>query len=601
MSFNRMMPQVLCIEAERNELDTLTERCQAVFSDYAVVGTVGAEQGLKKLDEMVMNREEIAMIITTLTLPDAKGEHVLVKAYEKWPNALRLLLLDSRSSLDFVLYEQAKVFRAIRKPIDAHSFTGTLNEALQFYQQRQELIRKNKIVTELHRASLTLTGERDFNRLLHKLMRIVIDNADAQCGYIVLRRDLDESLFIEASGTAGSYETDIRTIEVTDFSPVCPAIAEFARKAGESVLLHDAFNEGVFASHPFIRKNLCRSILCTPLIYQGQFFGLLYLDNPQKTHAFSEFDIELLRLLSAPAAVALQNAKLYTELEQMVVERTTEVVRQKQEIERQRDLIQEKNNDIMDSIRYAKRIQDAILPKIQDVKKVFPQAFIYFHPKDIVSGDFYWYSRRLSKNIIAVADCTGHGIPGAFMTVMANTLLKQIVELEGIFKPNEILLQLHLRMRISLQQHEDSNQKDGLDMALCQFDANRNKLQFAGAGRNLIIIRNKEIIEVKGDKFGVGGDQEEESREYTNHTIELENGDMIYLFSDGYPDQIGEEINRKFLYKRFYNLLLEIHSKDPDHQKMLLDAELRYWRGDQEQTDDITVIGIRIGEEEAKG
>jgi serine phosphatase RsbU (regulator of sigma subunit) len=182
------------------------------------------------------------------------------------------------------------------------------------------------------------------------------------------------------------------------------------------------------------------------------------------------------------------------------------------------------------------------------------------------------------------------------MTVMANTLLRQIVELEGIFKPEEILQQLHIRVRVALQQDNpgEAANKDGLDMALCQIDVHRRKMLFAGANRPLVLIRAGEIIELKPDKAGIGGIQYEESRAFTCHSVDLVENDVIYLFSDGYPDQIGEEINKRFLSRRFYTLLQEIHKFELERQRLLLDAEFRRWRGDLEQTDDILVIGLKI-------
>lgn len=588
-------PTFLYVESNRSDLDYI----QRLYSLHLVEQfdfktAKSADDGLRCVERLLSDSREIAMVVAGQTLSDSRGDVFLSKVYERWPHSIRILIAERDETYSEKILEEAKVYRVLSKPVDNINFKGSLLEAARHYLQRQELSEKSKILTELHRASLSLTGEIHIDKLLHKLMRIVIDNADAVNGYIILERE-DGALFIEAEGRRGSYSTKVESIEINDFGPVCPAIVEYARKLRENVILNDALNEGLFATHPFIRKNLCRSILCTPLIYQGRFYGLLYLDNPDKTYAFSPFSTELFRLLSAPSAIAIQNARLYGFLESRVEERTREVNRQKEEISRQHDVIAQKNDDIMNSIRYARRIQDAYLPKVSDVKKVFPDSFIYYKPKDVVSGDFFWFSKKLSKTILVAADCTGHGIPGAFMTVMANTLLRQIVEIEGIFKPEQILYQLHLRVKIALQQeYSDEVNKDGMDMAVCQIDVVRRKLLYSGANRPLLLIRNKEIIEFKPDKYGVGGVQNEDVRDFTPHVLELEDGDTIYLFSDGYQDQIGEEINKRFRSKRFYNLLLDVQDREMDHQRLLLDAELRHWRGDMEQTDDIVVIGVRF-------
>lgn len=586
---------ILCIDSSRKDLEFMLEMLNTQLGDRFVLKTAKtADEGMRSVDRILTDNQDIALVLASQSLADSRGDIFLHKVYERWPHSIRILLAERDEAYSEKLLDDAQVYRVFYKPLDNSLFKSSIMEAARHYLQRKELTEKSRILTELHRASLSLTGEIHLPKLLHKLMRIVIDNADALNGYIILERD-NGNLFIEAEGHSGSYTTEVKLVEISDFSPVCPAIVEYARKLRENVILNDAMNEGIFASHPFIRKNLSRSILCAPLVYQGKLFGLLYLDNNEKTHAFSAYSIELLRLLSAPAAIAIQNAMLYASLEAKVEERTREVNLQKQEIERQHNEIKMKNDDIMSSIRYARRIQDAYLPRPADVKKVFPESFIYYKPKDIVSGDFFWFSKRLSKVILVAADCTGHGIPGAFMTVMANTLLRQIVEIEGIFKPEQILYHLHLRIKVALQQeYTDEVNKDGVDIAVCQIDPVRKKLLYAGANRPLLLIRNKEIIEFKPDKYGVGGVQNEDVRDYTAHAIELEENDTIYLFSDGYQDQIGQEINKRFRSKRFYNLLLDIHTKELDHQRLLLDAELRHWRGEMEQTDDIVVIGVRF-------
>ncbi len=587
---------ILCVQpndAAKVQLKRHIETCFAGEFEYRYED--GGENALRWLDKIILEGRDVAMIFVEQNLPDGRGDAFLQKFFKKRPNSLLILFAETDDNVQETALEAAKVYRLIYRPVTDPELKNALQEALRHYRQRIELTEKSRILTELNRASLSLIGEINLQKLLHKLMRIMIDNANAANAFIILEGENGPS--IEAEGHGGRYETKFESQDITDFSPVCPAIVEYCRTTKETVVLGDAANEGVFSAHPYIRKNGCRSILCAPLVYQGILFGLLYLDNPEKTHAFNVHNLELFRLLSAPAAIAIQNAKLYAELERKVEERTREVNEQKAEITRQRDLIKQKNDDIIASIQYARRIQDAFLPKNHEIKNAFPQSFVYYKPKDVVSGDFYWFSQRLSKVIIAAADCTGHGIPGAFMTVMANTLLRQIVELEGLFKPEEILLQLHIRVRVALQQEnpQEGGNKDGLDMALCQIDIHRKKMLFAGANRPLVLIRGGEVVEFKPDRHGVGGVQYEQSREFTCHSIDLLEGDVIYLFSDGYPDQIGEEINKRFLSRRFYTLLQEIHHYELDRQRLLLDAEFRRWRGDVEQTDDILVIGLKIG------
>lgn len=306
----------------------------------------------------------------------------------------------------------------------------------------------------------------------------------------------------------------------------------------------------------------------------------------------------------------------YNELEQKVRERTAEIQQQKEEIEAQRDTLAEQRNmladinehlqkayneielqkkHITDSIYYARRIQNAILPPNEYVKELIPDSFIFYKPKDIVSGDFYWIIHKEDKIMFAAVDCTGHGVPGAFMSIVGNNQLNYAVNVRGARKSSNILDALNRGVTDTLrQQRAKSSVRDGMDIALCVYDPKKKKLQFAGAYRPLYLIRNKELFQYKGDKFPIGAYVDEELQTFENNEIDVKKGDVIYIFSDGYPDQFGGEDGGKFLIKHFRNYLFEIHDKPMDEQKQLLDKKLLEWRGKLEQVDDILIIGVKF-------
>ena len=278
-------------------------------------------------------------------------------------------------------------------------------------------------------------------------------------------------------------------------------------------------------------------------------------------------------------------------LEIQVEERTSKIVEQK-------TIIEKKNKDITDSIVYAKTIQETILPTKELKQQLFPDSFILFKPKDIVSGDFYWFAEKNGRKLIAACDCTGHGVPGALMSMIGNNILNQIVNEKGITAPNEILNHLHKEIRTSLKQEKQNETKDGMDIALISFD-NDLEIEFAGAQRPLWIIRTVDInqshqlIEVKGDKFEIGGLQSETERTFTNHKILLSKGDILYIFSDGFADQFGVT-DKKLMTSRFKETLLNIRQKSMHEQEKFLDKFIEDWKGNGEQIDDILVIGIKI-------
>ncbi|PLX17178.1 MAG: hypothetical protein C0597_07310 [Marinilabiliales bacterium] len=282
----------------------------------------------------------------------------------------------------------------------------------------------------------------------------------------------------------------------------------------------------------------------------------------------------------------------YNELEQKVKDRTAEVVRQKEEIE-------VKNKHITDSIRYAKRIQNAILPPDPYVKQLLPNSFILYKPKDIVSGDFYWMTKKNNVTIYAAVDCTGHGVTGAFMSIVGNNQLNYAVDVKKAREAGSILDYLNEGVIETLREkgHENlsvSGVKDGMDLALCIIDHKNMKLQFAGANNPLCLVRDGEIIQIKGDRMAIGGNFADDLPKFKNHEIDLQKGDVLYTFSDGYPDQFGGDDGRKFMLKKFRELLLEIHKNPIEEQEEILNEKLEAWRGKEEQVDDILVIGVKI-------
>lgn len=281
-------------------------------------------------------------------------------------------------------------------------------------------------------------------------------------------------------------------------------------------------------------------------------------------------------------------------LEQKVKERTEEVVKQKDEIERQRLKLEELYKDVTDSIRYAKRLQYSILPPKETIESICPDSFVLFKPKDIVSGDFYWFEKLDGKSFCAAVDCTGHGVPGAFMSLVGSNGLDGAVREHHTTHPGLILDELNKFVSDSLNKgSEDNDVRDGMDLSFVTIDYNKLELEYAGANNPLYLVRDNEIEIVKADKFAIGS-FEPGSKNYTNHVIKLQKGDVIYLFSDGYADQFGGEKGKKFLYRTFREQLLSVHQKPVEEQRKILKNTIEDWQGSYEQVDDILVIGIRI-------
>jgi serine phosphatase RsbU (regulator of sigma subunit) len=284
-----------------------------------------------------------------------------------------------------------------------------------------------------------------------------------------------------------------------------------------------------------------------------------------------------------------------------------QVNEQKSEIEAQRDFVLEqnveiasKNKQITDSINYAQKIQTAVLPSLPTLNKIIPQNFVLYLPKDIVSGDFYWFTSINNKSILVAADCTGHGVPGAFMSMLGVTLLNEIVNNRHILQADEILNELRRQVKAALNQDGDTGeQKDGMDISLCILDNEKNELEFAGAYNSLYLIRKEEnqtdfqLHEVKADHMPIGV-HPKDNLPFTKSTISIQDNDVIYLFSDGYVSQFGSDKNEKFKTKRLQQALLAIQKYEIQEQKYILEKILLEWKGERQQVDDILIIGIKI-------
>jgi len=260
---------------------------------------------------------------------------------------------------------------------------------------------------------------------------------------------------------------------------------------------------------------------------------------------------------------------------------------------RKNQLIEEKNKNITDSINYAKRIQTALLPFNHRIGKQLEDFFIYYKPKDIVSGDFYWFSESDDKVVIAVADCTGHGIPGAFMSFIGHDLLNHIINFKGIAQPSEILKQLKLSV-IRILRQEQSDNRDGMDISICIWDKKKNTVQFSGANHSLIYIQNKQLHQIKGNNTTVGLDEKRNIKDFDMHEINLIGDTCFYLFSDGYVDQFGGRKDKKFMIRNFRELLSSIHMKKMDTQGIIIRETIDEWMEENEQVDDMLVWGFRL-------
>jgi serine phosphatase RsbU (regulator of sigma subunit) len=336
---------------------------------------------------------------------------------------------------------------------------------------------------------------------------------------------------------------------------------------------------------------ITESVIYLPLVYQNKSLGIITVQSLQ-AHAYTNYHITMLKSIAAYATSALDNALSY------------------QYIENQRLIIESKNIDIMASINYAKRIQTAMLPTKATLNGLLglENYFILFKPRNIVSGDFYWCKEMNGKIIIAVIDCTGHGVPGAFVSMIGNATLNEITK-RGLSHIHLILNQLHKEISTFFQQNtsikiekdeitKELKVQDGMDIAMISIDKINNNIEYVGAKNSLYYVIDNKIHEIKADKYAIGGHQNsgEIERIFTKHDISLLSNKpyTFYLATDGYQDQFGGEKNKKFMAKQFRELLFSISHLPMLEQQQILDKTIVDWIGNGEQTDDISLMGIRV-------
>ncbi len=294
-----------------------------------------------------------------------------------------------------------------------------------------------------------------------------------------------------------------------------------------------------------------------------------------------------------------QKTEIMTEVAKILDQKHKTILTLSEKFENQSKLLEEINENITNSIRYAQKIQEAIIPEADWVVQHFRDAFIYFAPKDIVSGDFYWFEEKQlldrKVKILIAADCTGHGVPGAFMTVMGNSLVNEIVHEAKTASPDWILQELDQKVRETLSNKRGEAQiHDGMDMVCLVIDDMAQTVEYAAAHNPLYYVRHNQLHQIKGSRYSVGSSQYRAQKEFKKHSIQTQKGDVFYIFTDGFQDQFGEKEQRKYMTRRFRHFLESINRLPLSKQLEVVSAEFEHWKGGIPQTDDVLLIGFRI-------
>ncbi|MBL7884418.1 MAG: GAF domain-containing protein, partial [Bacteroidia bacterium] len=561
--------------ADNNRLASVcfNKEVDVIINDYEEEAGLYIEKRLKP----IVGESVQSIIYLPLKISGKKNGVLTVQSFKKKAfNEYQVNLVKNLAVYCAIAIENARMYEKMEERVKER--TQEVTKQKEQIEQSYENMRLLSVIGQ------QITSSVNFNSIFKNLHDNVSQLMNADCfGVRIYHPHLNEIEYRYEIEKGEFFEPMSVSMDNDDnYSVWCV-------KNKKEIFINDNLNE----YHKYTKKivvpsgEMPSSLLFCPMTIGERIVGVITVQSFQK-NAYIPLHIDILKTLGTYTAIALENASLVENLEDKVKERTFEIVKQK-------EIIEESNKHITDSIKYAKRIQDAFIPGEESIKEHLKNAFVLYKPKDIVSGDFYWIERKGNKILFAVVDCTGHGVPGAFMSLIGFNGLNQLVNEYNYTQPGEILTHLNKIITNTLKQHvEDSKIRDGMDIAICCIDLDTNKLEFAGALSPLFIVRNNEIIKLKGDKHPIGNFIGVEEYTFTNQEMDLLPEDRIYLFSDGFVDQFGGPSGKKLKYNYFRKMLLDNHQKPMEKQKEVIDSYFEEWRGNFEQIDDVCMIGVAI-------
>ncbi|MBU2019098.1 MAG: SpoIIE family protein phosphatase, partial [Bacteroidetes bacterium] len=459
-------------------------------------------------------------------------------------------------------------------------------------------LRNNNVDTHITldnilKASRAISEEIQMDGLVNKVMKVIVQQAVATSAYLILIENSKPVLY--AKSVNNHVETMMRLPltedALIDQYPI--GIINYVMRTAKTIIIDKAIKSELFSSDAFVNATGTKSIYCQPLMLQNQIIGIIFLGNNISENQFKKESFQALDLMSAQMAISINNSMSFERMEETVRQRTAELVIQK-------EIIEIKNKEISESIQYGRIIQEAIMPNIDALSEYFEGHFIMAKAKDVLSGDFFWSKSIDDVLIFAIADCTGHGVPAALLSLVCLNALNKSVHENNTIDPGEILNYTSQFIEETFEKTKGHSIQDGMDISLCVFDRNTNELKYAGANMPLYIIQpeddiingNQLIAEIKGDKQPVG--PYFKRNPFTTKSYKLRKKDVLILASDGFADQFGGPNNKKLKQKGFKNLLIRLNIQDFNNQGKWLSEEFEAWKQEEFQVDDVTILGVLV-------
>jgi serine phosphatase RsbU (regulator of sigma subunit) len=566
---------ILCLEEDKEQLNKLTEQVATRTGPRAklLAFTSVPEFQLKVKETSAAG--ELALVMVAEEGVSYKGHELLTQLQAMYPDVSKLLLVHrpNPDTLAQVL-NKATAFHVLVSPWQAQQLTALIDLAVQRMHRISEQIELARLMKVTLSSAEQLLDETNPDKMLEKLLEAIVLVARADRATYIRQK----KTYLEIGSVVCSTPEQNQKQKTL--------LAENTKTYTEALL--NAFNETLEAEAASFPSRLVVPVYC-----MGENIGYMFLENPDTLRHFGNAEADVVHMLSGQTALSFEYATRLKAVE-LEVGKADAVAPDIAEI---RELLRVKDLRIQEGLHYARRIQESMMSDWGITGQFFPDSFIVIQPKEVVSGDFCWCNEKFGSFNIAAVDCTGHGVPGAFMSVVGTNHLNQIIKEYTLRTPGEMLNSLHSRVQTALLQHREyADTNDAMDIALCTIDTTDRLLQFAGAGRPAYIIRTDgELIEMKGSPHSIGGQKlRHRPKDYENHHYFYTPGDMLYLFSDGITDQAAAITNLKFTTMQLKEMLLSIYEMPVANQKLAVEHAIERWKKDAEQTDDILLIGIRL-------
>ncbi len=554
-------PVIICVDDEKSVLNTLEEQLLTKLDDdFDVELAISGDEALELIEELHEDKIKIAAIISDQIMPGMKGDEFLIAAHKINPEIPKILLTGQASLVAVQnAINNAGLYRYISKPWEMNDLCMTVVAATQSYIQKQTIDSYGesiKLLKRINTATRKLSSEIQLDSLSSMFLSMAATYTKIDSFYIIF--DNDDEVVIDAYDENEQQMQEILSLLKYDNKKLLQEVkANIPKQQG------------------FIEKT---DRVLIPLTAREEEYGSVFAMN-RENKIIGETQFEMFKVLTKQFIVSYETAKLY------------------KNIETQNELIEKKNKSIQHSLDYAQKIQEALLPNIEILQKTFPESFIWYSPKDTVSGDFYMF-REVGENLFLVsADCTGHGVPGAFITILGRMILRELIRTGRNTLPSEILTQLDQRILNLFHKNGESEVRDGMDISIVLYNIPSKTFYFSGAKSNIYTINSKNgaLSRVKGNRYEIGNYLfKDVQHKYESLKLDIDSGDYLYLMSDGIQDQFGGENASKIGLRKFQELISANYQLPMNEQKDKFVQFVTTWMGDNSQTDDISMIGIRV-------